>query len=553
MIYLKNQPYPMNADLSGCDCCDEVEIAQLVDQGDVTQFQNLITVPVFSPQVVDDSTFSLTVGGGSPWTIVSPTWTVGGGQLCKALNGAASASQSFQLGVFVVGSYYQVTVVVDSLSGGTFDLTIGGNIFTVSTIGTFVYNILASSDGFRVFGDDDVLGCLSVAQAFEIFPQYTKVLVKDQSGVVLDEINPIDNPDDFEIIDNSITTFFDWSDFSLPDGCYRLCVADPNENTGGQNFLFNGNFDIDGFSGDEYTTGWLLTNGTGSWQITGGNLEYNSSGFGDIGLAENILTDYTPGIVYDVEVVVSAVTDTSVSVKIGTVAGPAISTVGTHNFQITPDAANLNLTVLTGGAGATSIAIDSITPTKNLITDYVGDAEGPLVKLDSYECTYLINACHNGGVAGFNFDGSFSPHLRIDGRIGRSTFPGQRITNKLSNGVYRNTFWDSEQHEQFQIGMQPPYVHSFLRMLLGYYYVAINGTRIHVHDDEYIPVYGEDDMCNAQSVLEISNHPQPDDPNITFRDCTGLDKSCANGGFLLLEQSTNYLLLQSGGRIILNP
>lgn len=553
MIYLRNQPYPFNADPDDCDCCNEREIAQLVNQEDVTQFQNIIDVAIFSPQVVPDSGFDLTVGGGSPWTIVSPTWTIGGGQLCKVFDTGGSASQATQAGVFVVGSYYKVEVVVDSLSGGTFDLTIAGNALVISAAGTYIFCIIASDDSIRIFGDDDVLGCLSLFEAFELFPQYTRILLQIENGTIINQINPTDNPNSFEINECSQTVFFDWSDFSLTNGCYNLCVADPNQNTGGQNFLFNGAFDIDGFSGDEYTTGWLLTNGTGSWQITGGGLEYNSSGFGDIGLAENILVDYTAGIVYDVEVIISAVTDTALSLKIGTAAGPSMTTVGTFNFQITPNGSNLNLTAFTGGAGATDITIDSITVTKNLISDYVCNAEGPLVALGDHKCTHLINACHNSNVGGFNFEGDFSPHLRLSSKIGRSTYSGDRATNKLSNGVWTNTFYDSEKHQEFQITRQPPYIHDFMRLLLGFSYWAIDGVRRHLHDEEYDPNYSDTELCTGTALMEISNHPQPEDPNITFRDCTGESAACVAGGFLLLENSSNYLLLQGGGRIILNP
>jgi len=555
MIYLRNQAYPFDIAADECDCCDENDIDQLVNQSDVTQFQNLIDVSGFAPQVVDDPSFSLTVGGGSPWTIVSPTWTVGGGQLCKVLNGAASASTSFQNGVFVIGNYYQVNVSVDSLSGGVFDLTLGGNAFEISAIGDYTFYIQASADGVRVFGDDDVLGCLSRVDAYEVFPQHTKILIKDSTGTVIEQLNITDNPDAFEIIDNSITNYIDWTQLGIDEGCYTICIADPNINSGGQNFLYNNSFDIDGFSGDENTTGWLLTNGTvGTWQITGGGLEYNSSGAGDIGLAEHIFTEYEVGTLYDVEVVVSAVTDTQLSVKIGTVAGPSINAVGTYNFQITPDDTDLNLTTLTAGAGATDITIDSITVTKANTEDYVCNEEGPRINLGNHHCTHLVNACHNGPAAGFNFDGGFSPTIRLKSKIGRATYSGTRVANKLSNGSYLNVYYDRDKIKEFQIDFQPEYVYDFLSLMLGFKYWAIDGVRRHLQDDELTPTYTDGLNCNATHVMNIITHPQQNDPAITFRDCTGLATSCTNSNFLVQEEDNSLFITQTdGGKIIINP
>ena len=551
MIYLRNQAYPFDVAPDECDCCDELNIDQLVNQTDVTQFQNIMDVSAFAPQVVDDPSFDLTVGGGSPWTITSPIYTVGGGQLCKVLTGAA---QSFQNNIFIVGNYYCVRVTLDELSGGVFDLTVGGNLFTLSAIGEYTFYIEATGDGVRVFGDDGVLGCLSRIEAFEVFPQHTKILIKDSTGTVIGVLDIQNHPDAFEIMKNSVTNFVDWFDLGIDEGCYTLCIADPNLNIGGQNFLFNGDFTIDGFSGDEYDTGWLLTNGTGSWQITGGQLEYNSSGAGDVGLAEHIFTSYEVGTLYDVEVVVADVTDCSLSVKIGTVAGPSINAAGTYNFQITPDDTNLNFTVFTMGAGATNIDIDSITVTKANTEDYVGNVEGPRINLGTHECTHLVNACHNGPAAGFNFDGGFSPTIRLKSQIGRATYGGTRISSKLSNGSYTNVYYDRDKIKEFQIDFQPEYVYDFLSLILGFKYWAIDGVRRHAQDDEISPTYPDTVNCNGTTIINIITHPQQNDAAITFRDCTGLATSCTSSNFLVQAEDNDSFITQTDGfKIIINP
>jgi len=530
MIYLATQPYPFDVSQDECECCEEDIIPQLVNQTDVTQFQNIVEVPDWSPQVVEDPTFILTVGGGSPWTIVSPTWTVGGGQLCKVLSGVASASQCFQLGIFNIGSYYQVNIVVDSLSGGTFDFTIAGNAFSVSSAGEYQFNVLASADGARVFGDDDVLGCVSLYEAYEILPQYTKWLIKDSQGDIVEVLDQDNDPDAFEINGKNITGYIDWSALSLPDGCYCICVAAASENTCVQNYIPNGEFNVSGASGDDQTTGWQLNNnGPGTWTIQLGRLRYTSNGAGNQGTAIPIFANFCEGVSYDIEVLVVISGSTDISVRIGSIAGPAIGSAGVHNFTIVADGSGMTITALPLGPEGTIVLIEYIRVSLANESEYTPDACGPQINLGTHECTHLINACHNSNVGKFNFkDSLFSPHVRLHSKIGRAGYGGDRVTSTLSNSEKNNVYFSREKIKQIQIDTASTYIHDFLSTLMGYKYVGIDGVRHHMEDDEYQPVYGDNDNCNAQSSIQISKAPQQDDPAIIFRDCTGMDTNCAN-------------------------
>ena len=552
MVYLQNQPYPFVLDTTDCDCCDEDIIPQLVDQSDLTQFQNIIEVAGSSPQVVPDPTFALTIGGGSPWVIISPTWTVGGGQLCKALNGVSSASQAFQLGMFTIGSYYQVNVTVNSLSGGTFDLTVAGNLFTVNSAGSYQFNVQATADGFRVFGDDDVLGCLSLVEAFETFPQHTKWLIKDSTDMVVAVLDQENNPDAFEITGKHITGFIDWEQLALDDGCYTIGVADPNINTCGQNFIFNGEFVISGVSGDQGTTGWTLIDGllgNGIWQIIAGSLEYNSSGAADVGTAISSVS--LCQLVYDVEISISSITDTAISLSLGTTTGAVITTTGVHNQSILSNGTDLSITASPTAIGVTSVSIDYIKVSINT-RDYTPNECGPVIALGTHDCTHLLNACHNSNVGGFNFEGSFSPHVRLNSAIGRAGYGGDRVATKLSSGFKENIYFNRDKVKELQISTTSSYIHDFLSLLRGFKYFGVDGIRHHVEDDEYQPVYADIENCNAQSIIQISKSPQPNDPNIVFRDCTGVATNCG-GSFLLQENETeNFITLQDGGLIIID-
>lgn len=529
MIYPRHQPYPFIIDQNDCDCCEEDIIPQLVNQTDVTQFQNIVEPPAWSPQVIGDPTFTLTVGGGSPWTILSPTWTVGGGQLCKDLNGVASASQCFQLGVFTVGSYYQVNIVVDSLTGGTFDFTIAGNAFSVSAAGEYQFNVLASADGARVFGDDDVLGCLSLYEAYEIFPQTTKWLIKDSAGDIIEVLDQENDPDAFEINGKHITGYIDWTSLGLDDGCYCVCVAAPSENTCSQNFVAGGEFPVSGGPADEALTGWQLNEvGTGIWGILDGSLRNSSGAIGVPMTAIPINAVFCDGISYDIEVsLIPPTINVTSTIKIGSVIGPPMSASGVFNFTIVADGPQMVLTVLPSGAPY-ALNVDYIRVKLTNTSDYMPDACGPQINLGTHDCTHLINACHNSNVYLFNYtDSMFSPHLRLNSKIGRATFGGERVTGQLSNGKKRNNYLLSEEVKQLQIDTVSYYAHRFLETLRGYRYVGIDGKAHHVEDDEYQPVYGDNDNCNAQSVIQISKEPEENDPAIIFRDCTGVVPSCA--------------------------
>lgn len=551
MIYLQKQPYPFDIDGIECDCCDEEIVPQLVNQTDTTQFQVLVDVAGWSPQVVEDSTFQLTIGGGSPWVIVSPTWTVGGGTLCKALNGVASASQSFQLGVFVVGKYYKVRVVVDSLSGGTFDFTLGGNAFSVGAQGSYEFAFQASDDGLRVFGDDDVLGCVSQINAFQVFPENVKWLITDTTGFVLEVFDQINNPDAFEINGCSVTGFIDWELLGLDNACYYICATDPNENTCGQNLIFNSDFLIDGFAGDQITTGWVLNNNTpGTWQITGGNLEYNSIGPGNPGTAVST-TDICVNR-YDVEVSISSIVDTGLSLRLGTVAGPSMTTVGLHTFQVISDGTTITLTALPNGIGGTNVDIEYINVSLARNRDYTPNACGPIIALGDHDCTHVVATCHNSDASGFNFDGAFSPSLRLSGAIGRATYSGDRLSARFSNGFKRNLYLNQDKVKELQISNISEYMHDFISTLFGNMNVLIDGVEHHIEDDEYVPQYGETQNCNAPSQIRIRKNPTPSEPQVLIRNCTGEAASCGGGFLVKSSNSENYITLMTGGRIVLN-
>lgn len=556
MIYLGTQPYPFTDTQDECDCLDEVFEPQLVQFGDITNFQNLVNVSGNVTQRVVNPSFD---DGSNGWIFTNPFWTISGGLACKVLDTGGSASSLIQNDIFVIGQYYQVTIVVDSLSGAALEFTIAGNSYTANSAGTFTYNLLASATGFSALGDDTTLCCVSRVQAFQTFPDTVKWIIKDSDGVVVQVLDQQNNPESFELTTEiiygySITGFINWEDLGISEGCYTIGVADPNVNQCGQNFLFNGDFSTEGFSGDQVTTGWELVNsGPATWGISSGILEYNSTGPGNAGVATNIYTKYCAGKSYDVTVEISAVVDTDISLKIGTVAGPSLNTVGVHQFTIVADGEDLTITALptAAGATATNISIDSVEIVLTNDSDYVCDAAGPLLKLGDFTCTHLFNVCHNGTVGNFDFSGAFRPMARLVSAIGRANYAGPRVSNKYANGKKRTTFYNGEKVLRWNIQRTPNYMLDFLGFMQGFKYTAIDNERIHVESDAIDPVYADNENCVAQLTIEFTKEPTVANPAFIFRDCTGVDKICRTSNLLLLEDQENYVLQPNSGRIIL--
>ena len=123
-------------------------------------------------------------------------------------------------------------------------------------------------------------------------------------------------------------------------------------------------------------------------------------------------------------------------------------------------------------------------------------------------CTLLINACNNNNSFGFVFIGSdFSPRLRIEAKLRQSTFASETSIFEDSGGTKGAYYFARRKSKSLSIAIQPEYIHDFLSTLKGYDTFYIGGVPYFVDDDEYSPVYGDNDNF-ATVIMSVSEKTQ---------------------------------------------
>ncbi len=541
--WIPNQPV-FFGDTNTCDG-DEITINQIVDNTDVTQFQFELEPCISAPQLVPDPNF-----GDTDNYVLSENWSIADNQLCLtgtpevgASAGTGTGGVTF-LSIFTADKYYQVTIIVDSISvGGEVDVKIGAKtIGTITSTGTHTFYGFADTP-FGVFDyplflvamTTDTNICISSLTALEILTIF-KFPIYDGNGVNVAEFGYVDGGvDGFTFVDNTVTVSIDWAELGLSNGCYYICLLDPCENTNGQNYPP----DIDNCEITGSATGWTLA----------GNATYGadaiSSGVGAFGTMEQtgVFNSFTT--TYSVTIEVTAVTGT-LSVFFGSNIVANITTIGTHIVTGVPSS-TFSLLIRSLINNSMTIASACATP----ITTYVCNQQSNNFSLADYTgiCTKLINACNNENGLGFNFNGSgFTPRIRLEAKLRQSKYANERTIFEDSLGDKKVVYFSGRKTKDLCIDLQPEYVHDFLRLLLGFDNVYIDTELYSVEDDEYSVEY-DDSQDNLGKVrIAVSKRAQ----NIKNINCSDTQNVCTlPPDYLLRANDLGYRIVQTDGYGIL--
>lgn len=545
--WIPNQPV-FFGDADACNS-DETTINQIVDNTDTTQFQFNIAPCVSAQEVVPDPNFE-----DADNYVISGNWSIVDTQLCLtgtpeigASVGTGTSGTTF-LSIFTGDLYYQVTVVVDSISvGGQVDVLIGARtIGSITSIGTHIFYGFADTP-FGVFDyplflvamNEDTNICVSSLTALEILTNF-KFIIYAQDGTSAGQIEYVPGADYFTFVDNTMTVSLDWSAIGISNGCYYICMLDPCENTNAQNYpatITNGNFD---YSALGWTVGirWTWSAGTMVGTYIAG-----PKGDNDI-IQSNVFNSFTT--TYCITVEVTAGTGV-LTAYFGETLVSTFSGVGTHTITgIASSTFDLTIRLTSGTATITSVSacsVDTYTcnQTSNMFS--LQDTTGA--------CTLLINACNNENGLGFNFNNSgFTPRIRVEAKLRQSKYKNERSIFEDSLGSKGVYYFSGRKTKDLCIDLQPEYVHDFLRLLLGFDNVYIDGELYFVEDDEYSVEY-DDSQDNLGKVrLAVSKKAQ----NIKNINCSDTSNVCNLGVDYLLRANDNaFRIVQTDGYgIIIN-
>ena len=531
---IPNQPVTFDTEENACKSLDFL-YTQPVEVGDITKFQvNIdpcLAIPVNNdPEFLDSGAWVLGLG----WTIIN-------GEACRVGIGVSSITQD---NVFHVGSYYRITIDVNSIdvSDGVINIGDGANTFgSITEDGELVFYGFPTSETLRITGIASGSICMESLNVVEI-PTNLIVGVSDLGGNIVEYLTPQANPEAFDFVDNWLTVCIDWDSFATLDQCYFICLTDPCCNTNGQNGLFNGNFDFGTRGWDLVPSSILVT-----FQIQDKEISYTSLGIGN-GVATNDVTDFLPGLSYDVTYTVVSVTTASMQVKIGTVTGALRTTVGTFTDTILADGTDFAITMssLVGGG---SMVVDNISIALTNQDDLTCDLTSNNFKFSSEGCALEVTGCSNTNSLGFNFT-NFTPSIRLNAKLVKAQYPTkERNTITGNDGKKRLAFYDGRKTKELRIGAHPEYVHDFLRTLLGYDKVFIDQLEYIVTDDEYEVNYEEDaeDFGTATLIIELKQQLT------RFVQCAEEDPITCLAGELVLGQQEDQdeLIVTETGRPIL--
>lgn len=351
----------------------------------------------------------------------------------------------------------------------------------------------------------------------------------------------ITDPNWVQITDGFITyTIEDWTDLDLPDGCYKLGVADPCECS---------RF---GFIGDDFNVPnqfVVSVGGSSNVDISGGAMSVTNSGVSAVTVLK--VGVLCVGVEYGFEYTLSgmAVGD-NFRLAAGTANGILRTADGTYTETITVTASNDNpqdLRFVFGFVGGLH-SVDVTDFTMGAVIQEPTYTSTPFSLKDSHDCagcTVLVEACGNGDQLGFGFNGSgFKPVIRLEGTYRGSGYPSVSSEYEFASGKSSTTYARLKKAKSLLFGA-PEYVHDFMQLLRFIDNVYINGVNKKCTDQEY-PSSSKEDHVD----FEIVTMTFVDKVELTEkRACaTVADTGCSPDGTVLALTGTGGLIF--GGSVL---
>lgn len=519
VILIPNQPATFGQEANSCSC-DSESTPQLVDNTDTTQFQFELTPCGGAENIITDPDFN----DPGEWDLEG-NWSIAYNQLCITSDGIINSNASTGL-IFDNDGYYEVTIVVDSITDGSIAVVFNDGfdvveLGTISVAGTYTFYGVAIGGPPTLFKaylsvynvDLDVNCCISSLTAFQILADLKFVIKDAVNNDYKAQISYQNTPDYFTIVKNTITVTIDWAELGVSNGCYYVCLLDPCVNTNGQNYpivITNPNF-TGNANGWTFGGEWTYNSNAIDWSIPVTIPPLLSP------LSQTIFPTYSQ--FNDVEIIVTAISGT-LKVYFGNTLVETITTIGTHLVSGIPTD-SLDLILIPTGTGT----LTSVNWTASDFNDYVCDSSSNTFKLGSYadECTLLINVCNDNDGLGFVFDGSgFSPRVRLESKLKQPKYPSERSIYEDSAGDKSVTYYKRRKAKLFCFDLQPEYIHDFLSLLVGIDNVYIDDTLYFVEDEEYVADYNEANDSLGSVKLLVSERVQ----NVVNTNCSSVQSSC---------------------------
>ena len=535
--WIPNQPVFFGA----VDTCndDEITVNQIVDNTDTTQFQFNIEPCVSAQQEMSDPSFS----DPASWTL-GDNWSIATNSLCATgdTDAGISATSITQLDTT---KYYQIQIIVSSISvGASFTVKLGGTIVGyITSTGTYTFYGFPTSffgnTGLILSPDADGDNiCIISTTAFEILTGFI-FAIYNSLGVFKTQISYASNPTYFSFVDDSLTVTIDWAALGRSNDCFYICLLDPCENTGGQNYppvIANQDMTWDGVDTPSWTLTALWSSAPTYVYATYAPL------FANTFYQDDVFNSFTT--TYSITINVSGGSGIDLDVFFGTNLVGNITSTGTHTITGIP-VSTFRLTVAI--EGGSNVLVNTISPVTVRSDSYTCNQQSNNFSLADYSgnCTKLINACNNENGLGFNFNGSgFTPRIRLEAKLKQAKYAQERTIYEDSLGKKGVVYFNGKKNKTLAIDLQPEYVHDFMRLMGGFDNFYIDGVLYFVEDDEYSVEYSDvsDELGKVRIV--VSEKTQ----NVKNINCSDTENVCNLGtDYLLQGDDLAFRVVQSDG------
>lgn len=302
---------------------------------------------------------------------------------------------------------------------------------------------------------------------------------------------------------NQLKMSVDWSNVTCP-GCYYIQVtqevpaAERLERITDKNFNNAGAWNV----GAGWTVGGgeaILSSGGGAGNLTQTSLaiDFKKS----VSYNINMVVDHTSGD-FDVKLYSGGIEildlgNFSTSGNFNTSTGALLS--DCDEIRLEPSAGAQNLTVLQLSALMDLTPVDFSYRTDCYQLD------------DSHDCTIKLNGTNLDNAFGIDFIGlGYAPFVRVKGELMTPIFEGDKENEEDSAGISKTLYFKSEEKKNLFLYSLPNYLHSFIRLLIGYDTFQVDDVDYISIDSTYAPeaerLLGKlDDLSSVTTELRLQD------------------------------------------------
>lgn len=417
----------------------------------------------------------------------------------------------------VIGQTYRICFTVSQQSAlfNSVDFTFGLTTESIDAAGQYCFNIKYEDDVCQFVLDAGFVGCLSDIE-ITLSPTIKTGLFNEDDELVEDGLVT-------EVINNTVKVSLSPE---LPDGCYRVGVADSCSNFKHQ--FFGSVFDVETYSENiTMPQGEMVIsdNGTGIANSTVLFKEALCCGKtynGQITL-DIITVGEEPIIIELVTITITAggvlIGDLEFEVDSSSEVRPFVLESGCLNGDLQFDIQVAYSTSL--GTTPTTIRFNFNNPVKSYLNMDEGlfcpeFYSGPLKVVQSAPCdTLLVKYRNDNDAYGFDYSSSgytiadgFYNQLRIEAKVWKGNFSKTKSVQKKSDGRRTLQYSDTDSKMLMNTSPLPDYIHNALAVAIEHRTLIIGGKEYTCEDTEYLPVWDKNSTLAPVEINLIKQVPR---------------------------------------------